>query len=170
VHPRDETIARPHHLGGFKYMRTRCPHREYGDYVTGKGIITDETKKEMNKVLTEIQTAVRPATAMETVNRRTSTHCAGRSEHLLEKTGMELRSCIPGPAKTRTEKARFGGLKQRQVFKGAERRRTYSCSTRSESRRGDGAPANRVISAFSEIVPGPRPPGQGRGGVKPGSG
>jgi ketol-acid reductoisomerase len=28
---------------------------EYGDYVTGKRIITEETRKEMKKVLTEIQ-------------------------------------------------------------------------------------------------------------------
>ncbi len=42
--------------GGFNYMRYSVSDTaEYGDYVTGKRIITDETRKEMKKVLTEIQ-------------------------------------------------------------------------------------------------------------------
>ncbi|WP_461207730.1 ketol-acid reductoisomerase [Clostridium sp. DL1XJH146] len=42
--------------GGFEYMRYSISDTaEYGDYVTGSRIITDETKKEMKKVLTEIQ-------------------------------------------------------------------------------------------------------------------
>lgn len=31
---------------------------EYGDYVTGKRIITEETRKEMKKILAEIQSGV----------------------------------------------------------------------------------------------------------------
>jgi len=42
--------------GGFEYMRYSISDTaEYGDYETGKRIITDETKKEMKKILTEIQ-------------------------------------------------------------------------------------------------------------------
>lgn len=42
--------------GGFGYMRYSISDTaEYGDYVTGKRIITEETRKEMKKVLDEIQ-------------------------------------------------------------------------------------------------------------------
>ena len=42
--------------GGFGYMRYSISDTaEYGDYVTGKRIITDETRKEMKQVLKEIQ-------------------------------------------------------------------------------------------------------------------
>jgi len=42
--------------GGFERMRYSISDTaEYGDYVTGKRIITDETRKEMKKVLREIQ-------------------------------------------------------------------------------------------------------------------
>jgi ketol-acid reductoisomerase len=42
--------------GGLGYMRYSVSDTaEYGDYVTGPRIITDETKAEMKKVLTEIQ-------------------------------------------------------------------------------------------------------------------
>ncbi len=42
--------------GGFEKMRYSISDTaEYGDYVSGKRIVTDETRKEMKKVLTEIQ-------------------------------------------------------------------------------------------------------------------
>ena len=42
--------------GGFSMMRYSISDTaEFGDYETGKRLITDETKKEMKKVLTEIQ-------------------------------------------------------------------------------------------------------------------
>lgn len=42
--------------GGFGYMRYSISNTaEYGDYRTGKRLVTDETRKEMKKVLTEIQ-------------------------------------------------------------------------------------------------------------------
>ena len=42
--------------GGFEKMRYSISDTaEYGDYVTGSRIITDETRKEMKKVLSEIQ-------------------------------------------------------------------------------------------------------------------
>jgi len=42
--------------GGFEYMRYSISDTaEYGDYTVGKRIITEDTRKEMRKVLTEIQ-------------------------------------------------------------------------------------------------------------------
>ena len=42
--------------GGFDYMRYSISNTaEYGDYRTGKRLITDDTRKEMKNVLTEIQ-------------------------------------------------------------------------------------------------------------------
>lgn len=42
--------------GGFSMMRYSISDTaEFGDYETGKRLITDETKKEMKKILTEIQ-------------------------------------------------------------------------------------------------------------------
>ena len=42
--------------GGLSFMRYSISDTaEYGDYVTGKRIITDETRREMKQVLTEIQ-------------------------------------------------------------------------------------------------------------------
>ena len=42
--------------GGFSEMRASISDTaEYGDYEIGKRIITEDTKKEMKKVLTEIQ-------------------------------------------------------------------------------------------------------------------
>ena len=44
------------YAGGFERMRYSISDTaEYGDYVTGKRIITEDTRKEMKKVLTEIQ-------------------------------------------------------------------------------------------------------------------
>lgn len=43
--------------GGLSYMRYSVSNTaEYGDYTRGPRIITDETRKEMKKILTEIQT------------------------------------------------------------------------------------------------------------------
>ncbi|MBP7402722.1 MAG: ketol-acid reductoisomerase [Clostridia bacterium] len=81
--------------GGFKYMRYSVSDTaEYGDYVTGKRIITDETKKEMKKVLTEIQDGTFARNwLMENRVNRPHFNAMRRiaSEHLLEKTGKELR-------------------------------------------------------------------------------
>jgi ketol-acid reductoisomerase len=42
--------------GGFENMRYSISDTaEYGDYVTGRRIITEETRKEMKKILSEIQ-------------------------------------------------------------------------------------------------------------------
>lgn len=85
--------------GGFSYMRYSISDTaEYGDYVTGKRIITDETRKEMKKVLQEIQDG-KFATNWITENKS-----GGRAnllamrnneaEHQVEKVGAELRKMM----------------------------------------------------------------------------
>jgi ketol-acid reductoisomerase len=81
--------------GGFSKMRYSISDTaEYGDYEIGKRIITDETKKEMKKVLTEIQdgTFARNWIAENMVGRQHFNACRRReSEHQLEAVGAELR-------------------------------------------------------------------------------
>lgn len=84
--------------GGLSYMRYSISDTaEYGDYVTGKRIITDETKKEMKKILYEIQdgTFARNWIAENQVNRP---HFLAmrriESEHKVEQVGKELRKMM----------------------------------------------------------------------------
>ena len=85
--------------GGFAEMRYSISDTaEYGDYVTGKRIITDETRKEMKKVLKEIQDGKFAA------NWIAENNAAGRAnflamrrneaEHQVEKVGAELRKMM----------------------------------------------------------------------------
>lgn len=82
--------------GGLSFMRYSISDTaEYGDYCVGPRIITEETKKEMKKVLTEIQTG-------EFAKNWILENKAGRpgflatrriqSEHLVEKVGADLRA------------------------------------------------------------------------------
>ena len=70
---------------------------EFGDYITGKRIITEETKKEMKKILSEIQdgTFARKWIAENQANRP---HFLAmrriESEHQVEKVGKELRKMM----------------------------------------------------------------------------
>lgn len=81
--------------GGFSRMRYSVSDTaEYGDYVTGNRIITEETKKEMKKILAEIQdgTFARNWINENKVNRPfMSTTRRNKAEHQLEKVGKELR-------------------------------------------------------------------------------
>jgi len=85
--------------GGFAYMRYSISDTaEFGDYIVGKRIITDETRKEMKKVLEEIQNGTF-ATRWITENKAggKSEFLAMRrkqSEHQLEKVGTELRKMM----------------------------------------------------------------------------
>ena len=85
--------------GGFGYMRYSISNTaEYGDYRTGRRLITDATRKEMKQILREIQdgtfasefvqefSAGRKAKFLDT--RRME------SEHQLEKVGAELRQMM----------------------------------------------------------------------------
>jgi ketol-acid reductoisomerase len=85
--------------GGYAYMRYSISDTaEYGDYVTGKRIITDETRKEMKKILDEIQDGTFAS------NWITENKSGGRanflamrrkeSEHQVEKVGAELRKMM----------------------------------------------------------------------------
>ncbi|GHU81414.1 ketol-acid reductoisomerase (NADP(+)) [Clostridia bacterium] len=81
--------------GGYKYMRYSISDTaEFGDYETGKLIITEETKKEMKKVLTEIQDGTF-ASKWINENKVGRSHFNStrrlESEHQLEAVGKELR-------------------------------------------------------------------------------
>ncbi len=81
--------------GGFSKMRYSISDTaEYGDYQIGKRIITEETKKEMKKVLEEIQdgTFARNWITENKVGRPNFIATRRiKSEHQLEKVGKELR-------------------------------------------------------------------------------
>ena len=81
--------------GGFSFMRYSISDTaEYGDYKIGKRIITDETKKEMKKVLSEIQDGTFASNWIaENNNGRAYFNATRRleSEHKLEEVGKELR-------------------------------------------------------------------------------
>ena len=85
--------------GGFAMMRYSISNTaEYGDYRTGKRLITDETRKEMKKVLSEIQDGTFASEFMtEFSSGRKAKFLATRrkeSEHLLEKVGAGLRKMM----------------------------------------------------------------------------
>lgn len=82
--------------GGLSFMRYSISDTaEYGGYKVGKRIITDETKKEMKKVLSEIQDgSFAREWILENKAGRPHFNATRRieSEHQIEKTGKELRS------------------------------------------------------------------------------
>ena len=85
--------------GGFAKMRYSISNTaEYGDYRAGKRIITDDTRAEMKKVLTEIQNGTFASEFMtEFSSGRKGKFLATRrveSEHPLEKVGAGLRKMM----------------------------------------------------------------------------
>jgi len=82
--------------GGLSYMRYSISDTaEYGDYTVGKRIITDETRKEMKKVLSEIQDGsfARNWILENQANRPFFNARRAQEKNLLvEKTGAELRA------------------------------------------------------------------------------
>ncbi len=81
--------------GGLNYMRYSVSNTaEYGDYTRGPRIITDETKREMERILKEIQTG---QFAKEWILENRAGAASFKAlrrlerEHPLEKTGVELR-------------------------------------------------------------------------------
>lgn len=81
--------------GGFSRMRYSVSNTaEYGDYETGKRVITDESKKAMKEVLEEIQDGTF-ASKWITENKAGTPHLLAtrkmKAEHELEKVGKELR-------------------------------------------------------------------------------
>ena len=85
--------------GGFETMRYSISNTaEYGDYRTGRRLITEETRKEMKKVLREIQDGT---FCSEWMTENKSGKCAHfyatrqlELEHPLEKVGKELRTMM----------------------------------------------------------------------------
>ncbi len=85
--------------GGLGYMRYSISDTaEYGDYMVGKRIITEETRKEMRKVLTEIQNgefASKWITENKAGGRAEFLSTRQRqAEHQVEKVGAELRKMM----------------------------------------------------------------------------
>jgi ketol-acid reductoisomerase len=85
--------------GGYAYMRYSISDTaEYGDYVVGKRIITEETRKEMKKVLEEIQNGTFASKWIAENKAGGKAEFLGmrrrESEHQLEKVGGELRKMM----------------------------------------------------------------------------
>ena len=81
--------------GGFKMMRYSISDTaEFGDYESGKRLITEDTKKEMKKILSEIQdgTFARNWIMENKMGREHFNACRRiQAEHQLEKVGAEIR-------------------------------------------------------------------------------
>ena len=85
--------------GGFGKMRYSISNTaEYGDYRTGKRLITEETRKEMKKVLTEIQDGTFASEFMQEMSAgRKAKFLATRrreAEHPVEAVGADLRNMM----------------------------------------------------------------------------
>lgn len=85
--------------GGFAMMRYSVSNTaEYGDYRTGKRLVTEETRKEMKKVLSEIQDGTFASEFIQEFSSgRKAKFLATRrkeAEHPLEKVGAELRKMM----------------------------------------------------------------------------
>jgi ketol-acid reductoisomerase len=85
--------------GGFARMRYSISNTaEYGDYRTGKRIITQETRKEMKKVLDEIQDGTFASEFVQefSAGRKARFTATKKMEanHPLEKVGKELREMM----------------------------------------------------------------------------
>jgi len=85
--------------GGMSFMRYSISDTaEYGDYTRGPRIVTDETKAEMRKILEEIRSGQFAREWLEE-NRKGGPNFermrAQDKDHLLERTGRELRAMMP---------------------------------------------------------------------------
>jgi len=85
--------------GGLSLMRYSISDTaEYGDYMTGKRIITEETRKEMKKVLEEIQNGTfAKKWILENMAGRPEFNSIRKREQnlLIEQIGKELRKMMP---------------------------------------------------------------------------
>ncbi|ARH93341.1 MULTISPECIES: ketol-acid reductoisomerase [Streptomyces] len=84
--------------GGLEKMRWSVSETaEWGDYITGPRIITDQTKAEMKKVLTEIQDGTFANNWMAEYNAglpKYNEYKKADGDHLLETTGKQLRKLM----------------------------------------------------------------------------
>ncbi|MCD6353399.1 MAG: ketol-acid reductoisomerase [Proteobacteria bacterium] len=85
--------------GGINYMRYSVSDTaEYGDLTRGRRIINDDTRKEMKKILAEIQTGqFAKEWILENQANRPQFNALQRKdqEHLIEKVGSQLRAMMP---------------------------------------------------------------------------
>lgn len=85
--------------GGLSFMRYSISNTaEYGDYMTGPRIITEETRKEMKKVLNEVQNGefAKKWILENQANRPVFNAIARREkEQPIEKVGADLRAMMP---------------------------------------------------------------------------
>src|SRR6202789_2827894 len=85
--------------GGIANMKYSISNTdEYGEYVTGPRIITDETKKEMRRVLKDIQSGKFARDWMLENHAGQPSFKATRrrmGEHMIEKVGKKLRDMMP---------------------------------------------------------------------------
>lgn len=85
--------------GGLNYMRYSISNTaEYGDYTRGPRIVTDETKAEMKKILSEIRNGefAREWLLENRVNQPTFQAMRRRERtHAVEQVGKQLRSMMP---------------------------------------------------------------------------
>lgn len=91
--------------GGMANMRYSISNTaEYGDYVSGPRIVTDETKKEMKRVLTDIQTG-KFARDFVLENQAGQPMLKARrrlgAEHPIEQVGAKLRAMMPWIARNK---------------------------------------------------------------------
>lgn len=91
--------------GGISTMRYSISNTaEYGDYVTGPRIVTEETKKEMKRVLTDIQTG-KFARDFVLENQAGQPMLKARrrlgAEHPIEEVGARLRAMMPWISKNK---------------------------------------------------------------------
>ena len=91
--------------GGIANMRYSISNTaEYGDYTRGPRLVTDETKKEMKKILAEIQSGQFARDWMlENLAGQPSFKAMRKraAEHPIEKTGAQLRAMMPWIAKNK---------------------------------------------------------------------
>ena len=84
------------YAGGFKEMRYSISNTaEFGDYETGKRLVTDDTKKEMKKILEEIQDGTFASKFITEANNGWAHFKAKRAieaNHQLEKVGEGIRA------------------------------------------------------------------------------
>lgn len=85
--------------GGFAMMRYSISDTaEYGDYITGKRLITEDTRKEMKKVLTEIQDGTFAGNWISENKSAGRAHFLAmrrvHAEHKSEEVGKELRKMM----------------------------------------------------------------------------
>ncbi len=97
------------YAGGFKEMRYSISNTaEFGDYETGKRLVTDETKKEMKKILDEIRTVHSlPSSSQRLTTVGLTSRLRERWKLIisLSKLARRFVQCIAGMAKTSTLKS-----------------------------------------------------------------